>query len=1247
MTFQPLTTTNTPNVDLTPFNIPLGSKIKCTVQATGVNELNEEVIISLDTQEISILDNTPEPPTEDPEILSISLGDVAPGSPVVGTATIEYAGTSEADLVADGWEVQWVWSFTEGGDGSPYAFVVTLEKTENVFDMTGPAVGGDDIPTTYSPKTVTWTIGSNSPIQHGTYLDGSPWVLDNGDIHLIATTPEAKDKQLGEVRDDGSGGFEFVTENPFTRTYRLHNTVINPDLGLNRRPVGRGTFSSNSPYYAPETPLQFISPTGQGYNPFDGRAYIGYKSSRHAVPDQIGTHYAPEQAWDRSDTLLVANDSVFVYRSVETEMISFENRISGHYSVEEWTDGRLYYWAAWAGDSNDDYPTVEQICILNVVSSVPPANAFRPPANWDVGDRANRPTFTQQETSMEIPYPTKQVYSDDPPAIDYVNSSFNTLEGLNGPGDVGPRFSQQGTDFPSDSGVFLNWRWTQNQMRQNYPMSQTNRGWGTYHHAIDEMQIIQACDPKLDDAYRAKVRIKQAQIGIDAYGVWRSTGMWNAESGGHAVIPMGNIAWAWLVTGQPDEITDVLDGKNFGSEFNDTWINLEATDPGSVLARTKWPYEFWHPGWQRLRQDRTQYYSNINYHLENARVTLTPGTETVLGGVVANMNPPTETIIEYDQMIEFDLVLGLEELELYPDHPNTETLQLKNLRTTQGFGLPFAGDFPGIGALNNVDEHISSGLRGLLVKGQNGVGRVIEAAGKYPKDGQFYSMKDFFIDEADPNYLEMSTEGLGNFEVGETVYQGYDSNPTVNPADENTWFARGEVVSWNPETRVLLVKNIDGRNSNDNTSTPDVREDLESAWKRKQGAFKNRDNGRSPIRGVNSGASYDLSRNTVPKDGFNIPKQYRLYIKGTPCSEEVEDISTHLWSEQDLESGNAWTFVQTRDVVSTPARASHHITAPYRHVCMDHVITVGVIARTIGYENLPYILKLLYDSCGHIHLDPYAVNCQRNQPHMITSTIPPQDEYFENSLWQGSDPTPVRDDFIANLVREIYSPDQPAPRPVVEGVKRTWPDDFADATFFEPPPIFENPEDVYGVWYAKINNNNPSKILNLDGQEVCLPSRGHYTIVDGFPQDISFEGSTISMLGHKEPRTDPIVLNGVPIYHYFKFRKTRDTAFEDAGGIPTPWSEMKDKTLYSLHQINHAEKMTEFKLLTPSDISPGDTLPSGVAINDVSDESTTWTVYYVPTDDSGNPVSFHKDVTKKYHESQPLIMLFANRPLTP
>lgn len=100
--------------------IPVGSSIRCIVTAEGLLADRTPETIEVNTN--AVLVTEPSGPGADPPptIESLSLTSWEVGSPVTGTAIIDYVGgTSLQDLLDDGWSVNWEWSFEnfEGDDG--------------------------------------------------------------------------------------------------------------------------------------------------------------------------------------------------------------------------------------------------------------------------------------------------------------------------------------------------------------------------------------------------------------------------------------------------------------------------------------------------------------------------------------------------------------------------------------------------------------------------------------------------------------------------------------------------------------------------------------------------------------------------------------------------------------------------------------------------------------------------------------------------------------------------------------------------------------------------------------------------------------------------------------------------------------------------------------------------------------------------------------------------------------------------
>jgi len=126
MTYQPLITTMTPELDLSSFTveqIPIGSNIRCVVTASGVNAGGADINIPRISNIVQIEAAGPPAPGE-PIITNLTLSTPVVGSPVTGTAKIEYIDADSngavniEDLIADGWSVEWDWSFEVQGEAT-------------------------------------------------------------------------------------------------------------------------------------------------------------------------------------------------------------------------------------------------------------------------------------------------------------------------------------------------------------------------------------------------------------------------------------------------------------------------------------------------------------------------------------------------------------------------------------------------------------------------------------------------------------------------------------------------------------------------------------------------------------------------------------------------------------------------------------------------------------------------------------------------------------------------------------------------------------------------------------------------------------------------------------------------------------------------------------------------------------------------------------------------------------------------
>ena len=257
--------TNAPNssqLDLTDpsINVPSGSQVRCLVRASGVNINGQSVSQEEFTNEVGVFD--PPPPQQNvPVIENLSITTPVSGSQVTGTAKIQYVDSNEdsiedaSDLLQDGWTWDWEWSVTQSQSGIvKLTYEITyINKGINEFGgsvgSNYPPAGAPDIlelfpnqtmdgtpdaNNNYDPETkrtdrYEWTIRSRSgiPIEQGTFIDGTPWVIDTGDLELIDVFPREQERTLSQPNKT-NGVYR-------TQTGMIGRTVINPDIGKRRK----------------------------------------------------------------------------------------------------------------------------------------------------------------------------------------------------------------------------------------------------------------------------------------------------------------------------------------------------------------------------------------------------------------------------------------------------------------------------------------------------------------------------------------------------------------------------------------------------------------------------------------------------------------------------------------------------------------------------------------------------------------------------------------------------------------------------------------------------------------------------------------------------------------------------------------------------------------------------------------------------------------------------------------------------
>lgn len=138
--------------------------------------------------------------------------DIPSGSPSSSIQQGQYFYVNSNINNAEGIDYQYYIDYTVDQGELIYFSDLIYEITHSNYYSNGdnPVPEGQD---TIQTDTYIWRVGSTNPIESGTFLDGTPWVVDNGDLYLIDCAPK---EQIIET-NEGHG--------------IVGRTVINPDLG--------------------------------------------------------------------------------------------------------------------------------------------------------------------------------------------------------------------------------------------------------------------------------------------------------------------------------------------------------------------------------------------------------------------------------------------------------------------------------------------------------------------------------------------------------------------------------------------------------------------------------------------------------------------------------------------------------------------------------------------------------------------------------------------------------------------------------------------------------------------------------------------------------------------------------------------------------------------------------------------------------------------------------------------------------
>lgn len=559
-------------------------------------------------------------------------------------------------------------------------------------------------------KTITWMVGSNSPITHGYFLDGSPWVIDNGDLYLLRVTPEP--------------GI-FTDNAPFSgKDWETNHTVINPDMGRSiTEYTGQEAVNPTADVNNWPADVDFVRDrwntdvtqdsgyerTTPRYNdsrdyaprymfPLDGRSGItGDKevsttgAAGGQFPGAAFNREAAYQRWDRNQVKLNNNDMV-------VSAISHTDSKSNNYWGGYWRE-----------------------CLYDILSALTVvdqdrSNFFRPPVNWDVNDLENRPFFEERDDleNYNFSYPTVGLKSATPDwgtakVEDWFDMSkrFSTNDNATPLRLGGMRILPGGTEH--DDTVQ---GWTRS-------MDVTFVEYGSWEALDIEAMYMLGFDSTYGDsggadrAKRDKVRRALTQRGIDIYGGFRSLGKWNSPNGGHSEPYDWYLLFAMLTTKAGALNTDLKnlhDTGIVGNAANGTLKGLDDYDTG--LANIG---------------------SNLGqlYHIDDAN---DPHAGRIHGLDIDGIGRCDENGIEDagGAFYYVDVVPPLS-TRLGQGNPHTRISHYagNDDRTTGGQKPGGNGSQGRWGVKNNQSEINRSGFQSYYLRGDNGrISRIIENVGK-------------------------------------------------------------------------------------------------------------------------------------------------------------------------------------------------------------------------------------------------------------------------------------------------------------------------------------------------------------------------------------------------------------------------------------------------------------------------------------------------------------------------------------
>lgn len=444
-------------------------------------------------------------------------------------------------------------------------------------------------------KTITWNLKSSKPIVGGTFLDNTPWIVDNGDINLISVSPQSTQYEALYFTDAS------VTGLTATYMFDANNTVINPDHGKDRS-SGITGFIDITLTDSNNISIENITISGNVMHPYDGRAgFDGVDLGKTSS----GRYYDDSQKWNNIQTKLKKGDMVVTAISHydDYKLIIGNLKVTNGCYIVGLNCGRKSFIDVYGA-----------LTIIGSTYSAIASNSFRPPVNWDPKDRENAPIMQELDNfeNYLIDYPEydfdKNTRSWNP-NTEKMSDYFNSASGFANLG--GRTCGQFGIHLGAVLPNFHSENYTQQGSR--FARDIDNDEYGGNLYASDEIRFITMLERSVDSGLRNRIRRALVQRAIDTYGAMRSLGRQVGYAGGHGVFQNPHLPLAYLATKNPD-MYNLMQLESIGNTANNTYQFSDYGRYGFIkfrpmalngivglLKKEKASQNFWHPAkWNKL-----------------------------------------------------------------------------------------------------------------------------------------------------------------------------------------------------------------------------------------------------------------------------------------------------------------------------------------------------------------------------------------------------------------------------------------------------------------------------------------------------------------------------------------------------------------------------------------------------------------------------------------------------------------------